>query len=110
MAGRLILGQKSLTSYLQINVRQVLVRKKTADLLGRVLDEADTCFDVGLETFDGFLEELLLILVGAAEDVDGFLSSVGLVESVSTYGSARRITGHLRRAQRGQRSSRSQSP
>lgn len=50
-------------------------------LLGRVLDEADTGLDVSLQALDGFIQELLLVVVGAAEDVDGLLSSVGLPDS-----------------------------
>jgi hypothetical protein len=78
VAGRLILGQKSLTSYLRIHVRRTVAEKRRSDLLRWVLDEADAGFNVGLETFDGFFEQLLLIVVGAAEDVDGLLSSVRL--------------------------------
>ncbi len=52
--------------------------RENGDLLGWVLDEADTRFDVSLEALDGFLQKLLLISVGAAKDVDGFLGSVGL--------------------------------
>ena len=47
-------------------------------VLGWVLDETDAGFDVGLETLDGFFEEFLLVIIGAVEDVDGFLGSVGL--------------------------------
>jgi hypothetical protein len=51
------------------------------DLLGRILDEANSSLDVCLETLDGLIEELLLIVVGAFENVDGFLSTVGLLQS-----------------------------
>ena len=78
-AGRLVLGR----SRSRPTCETVLGRLTSAegygfDLLGWVVDEADTGFDVGLETFDALLEELLLIVVCAAEDIDGFLSSVGL--------------------------------
>lgn len=47
-------------------------------ILWWVLDEADAGLDVGLETLDGFIEELLLIVVGTAENVDGLFSSTRL--------------------------------
>jgi hypothetical protein len=52
-----------------------------ADLLFRrrwVLDELDTLFDVAFQTFDGIFDELLLVLVGAAERVGGLLCPRGL--------------------------------
>jgi hypothetical protein len=52
-----------------------------ADLLFRrwwVLDELDTLFDVALQTFDGIFDELLLVLIGAAERVGGLLCARGL--------------------------------
>ena len=53
-------------------------RKKSVHILWWVLDEADTSFDIGLETLDSFIEELFLIVVGTAENVDGLFSSIGL--------------------------------
>lgn len=92
----------------KFNVRKA-IKKKTArwDLLGWILDEADTRFDVGLETLDGLIKELLLVVVGAAEDVDGLFGSIGLQESqqgneVRTWWGV-----DLRRVQQGRRSSRS---
>ena len=80
MAGRDVLGnQKSLTSYLQEQKSERLqARRRRSDVLGRALDEADASLDVSLEALDGFLQKLLLIVVGLAEDVDGLLSTVGL--------------------------------
>lgn len=75
-------GQKSLTSYLQTDVRQSIKgKRRQRDLLGRILDEANTSLDVGLQALDCFIQELLLVVIGAAEDVDSFFSSVGLIES-----------------------------
>ena len=46
------------------------------DLLGwRILDKLNTLLDVGLETLDGGLEQLLLVFIGCAKDVVGFLST-----------------------------------
>jgi hypothetical protein len=47
-------------------------------LLGRVQDELDTLGDVALEIRVASLEELLLVFVGAADDIDGLLSTAGL--------------------------------
>jgi hypothetical protein len=47
-------------------------------LLGRVLDELDTLGDVALETSVACLEELLLVVVGAADYINGLLSTTGL--------------------------------
>ena len=80
VAGGLVLGQNSLTSYLRIDVRKV-IRRTLSHLLGRVLDETDTSLDVGLEALDGFVQKFLLVVIGGAEDVDGLLGSVGLLES-----------------------------
>lgn len=45
---------------------------------GWILHEVDARLDVGLETLDGFVEELFLVVVGLREDVDGLLNTVGL--------------------------------
>lgn len=47
-------------------------------LLRGASGEIDTSLDVGLESLDGFIEKLLLIVVGAGENVDGFLSTIRL--------------------------------
>lgn len=44
----------------------------------RILDEFDAFLDVAFEASDCGLDELLLVGVGAAEDVDGLLCSGGL--------------------------------
>ena len=44
----------------------------------RVLDELDPFLDVTLEARDGSLDKLLLVGVGASENIDGFLCSLGL--------------------------------
>jgi hypothetical protein len=51
---------------------------RTGLLLGRVLDEIDASLNVGLETLDGLVEQLLLVVVDVREDVDDFLHTVGL--------------------------------
>lgn len=78
-AGRLILRQKSLTSYLKISVSGKINGGKGRHSLGRrVLDELNPFLNVALEASDRGLDELLLVGVGAAEDVDGLLCSTGL--------------------------------
>tara|TARA_R110002003_G_scaffold48_30_gene4210 strand:+ start:14035 stop:14355 length:321 start_codon:yes stop_codon:yes gene_type:complete len=48
-------------------------------LLGRrILDKLDTLGDVALETVVACLEELLLVVVDAADNVNRFLGTVGL--------------------------------
>ena len=51
---------------------------RTLDLLRWALGKVDTSLNVGLETLDGFFKELLLVVIGALQDVDGFLSTLGL--------------------------------
>ena len=46
---------------------------------GRALDEFDTLGNVALEAFVASLEELLLMVVGTADDVDGLFGAVGLI-------------------------------
>ena len=80
-AGRLVLRQKSLTSYLKISVSGKITQSKGRHLLGRrVLDKLNPFLDVALEASDRGLDELFLVGVGAAEDVDGLLCSTGLWE------------------------------
>jgi len=52
-----------------------LVRSRSQP--GRVGNKANASLDIGLETLDGFIEELLLVRVGVAKDVDGLLSTAG---------------------------------
>jgi hypothetical protein len=47
-------------------------------LLNRVVDEGDALADVVLETLDGGLQELLLLICDAVEDVDSFFGTIGL--------------------------------
>lgn len=47
--------------------------------LWRVLDKVYTLLDVTLETLDGGFDELLLIRIGAAERIGGFLCTRWLV-------------------------------
>lgn len=47
-------------------------------LRGRVLDKFDALGDVALEAVIASLEELLLVVVGAADDVDSLLSTAWL--------------------------------
>lgn len=49
-------------------------------LLRRVLDELDTLDNVALEAGVASLEKLLLVFVGAWDDVDGLFCSLGLFE------------------------------
>ena len=45
----------------------------------------DARIDVGLETLDGLIEQLLLVVVDLREDVDGLLDTIGLREWVSNH-------------------------
>ena len=45
---------------------------------GRVRDELDTLADVALQALVAGLEKLLLVLVCAADDIDGLFGTVGL--------------------------------
>lgn len=48
-------------------------------LLGRrILDEINALLDVALQTLGACLEQLLLVIVRLTEDVDRFLSAIGL--------------------------------
>jgi hypothetical protein len=47
-------------------------------LWGRVLDEFDTLGDVALKDIVASREKLLLVFVGAADDIDGLFSTAGL--------------------------------
>ncbi len=85
-------------------------KEEQADLLGWVLDEADTGFDVGLEALDGFPEQLLLVVIGAAEDVDGLFGSIGLWEGLAATQGAGLEKRDLRRAPQEPRSTRSRWP
>jgi len=77
-----LVPKKSPTSYLEI-VRRASKSKMEADLLGRVLDEANTGLDVSLQSLDGLIKELLLVVVCFSEDVDGFLGTVWLIAGQS---------------------------
>jgi hypothetical protein len=81
-AGRLVLCGSEVAHILptrQNGQRRVRKRQEDeADLLGWALHEVDASLDVGLETFDGFIQELLLVVVGTAEDVDGLFSTLRL--------------------------------
>jgi hypothetical protein len=46
----------------------------------RALDEVDTSLDVGLETLDGLIEKLLLVVVDVGKNVDGLLDTAGLLK------------------------------
>jgi hypothetical protein len=46
--------------------------------LGRVRDKLDALLDVALQTLDGGFDQLLLVVVGAAEGVGGFFGTRGL--------------------------------
>jgi len=46
-------------------------------LVGAVLGEVDTSLNVRLEALDGFFEELLLVVIGFAENVDSLFSTGG---------------------------------
>jgi hypothetical protein len=55
-----------------------------ADLLGRgVLDELNTLGNVALEAVVASLEQLLLVLVGAADNINGPLGTTGLVSTLA---------------------------
>lgn len=45
---------------------------------GRVDDELDTLVDVGLQALERNVEQLLLVIVGLANNVDNFLGAIGL--------------------------------
>lgn len=78
-AGRLVRRQKSLTSYLKISMSGKTTQRTFRYLLRRrVLDELDPFLDVTLEARDSSLDKLLLVGVGASENIDGFLCSLGL--------------------------------
>ena len=59
-------------------VRYERTQKGKWELPRRVGNEFDAILDVGLEITDSLLEELLLIVVGIVEDVEGLLCAVGL--------------------------------
>jgi hypothetical protein len=71
-------------------------------LWGRVLDELNTLLDVALKTSDASLQELLLLLGDATEDVDGLLGTVGLYIALAACWllGFESMEGHLRRARR----------
>lgn len=49
----------------------------------RVVDKVDALLDVAREVLVGDLEELLLLVVGLADDVDGLLGAGGLEKRIS---------------------------
>lgn len=53
------------------------------DLLGgrRVLDEFNALGDVALETLVASLKQLLLMVISAADNINGLLSTGGLIHS-----------------------------
>lgn len=59
----------------------VMKTRRRSLLWRRVLDEVNSFLDVALEARDCGLDELLLVSIGAAEDVNGLLRSVGLQET-----------------------------
>ena len=58
--------------------KKILSEQRWLLLWWGVLDELDALLDITLETLDAGLEERLLLLGNAIEDVDGLLSTVGL--------------------------------
>ena len=53
------------------------MREQENLLSGRVLGELDALRDVALQAVVASLEQLLLVVVGAADDIDGLLGTAG---------------------------------
>lgn len=60
---------------------KALAKGKRPDLLGRALDEVNAGLDVGLESLDCFIQQLLLVVVGLGDDVECLFGSIRLTGS-----------------------------
>ena len=73
--------EKSLRSYLREKKSdkvQEAKQRDEADLLRWVLGKVDAGLDVGLETLDAFVDELLLVIIRASQDIVCLFGTVGL--------------------------------